>query len=96
MHGVLHCVLEYKTVRYKYQSVWCESYSQVTAGIGMQTFFKHSGIAGIENTIKSMNWLSVLLCSVFGQAVQSRWLSSSLCSGQVCCLPHCVCYILLP
>ena len=37
VHGVLHCVLECKAVRYKYQYVWCASYSQVTAGIGVQT-----------------------------------------------------------
>ena len=37
VHGVLHCESECKAVRYKYQYVWCESYSQVTAGIGVQT-----------------------------------------------------------
>ena len=36
----LHCVLECNTVRYKYQCVCgVRVISQVTAGIGVQTFF---------------------------------------------------------
>ena len=66
VHGVLHCELECKAVRYKYQYVWCLSYSQVTAGICVQTLsvsalrghfkrgsvaiFKCSGIAGIDQS----------------------------------------------
>ena len=40
----------------KYQCVLCTTYSQVTAGIGVPTFFKGSGVAVIENTVKSVNW----------------------------------------